>query len=122
MLGKPIAQVWRIALGTIGVCLVLGGYTYLSNKTIAANEFDRSVPSWSMMKDGIQKAIEPSRRDERWLVVDTKASSYRLFLGLGISVAGSLLLGVLMGVLAPIDSFLYPIMAMASKMVRACIS
>ncbi|GJM27092.1 MAG: ABC transporter permease [Phycisphaerae bacterium] len=117
MLGKPISQVWRVALGVVGVCIVLGGYTYLSDKTIKANEYDRSVPSWSMMKDGLQKAIEPGRRDERWLVVDTKASSRRLFIGMGISVAGSLLLGVLMGVLAPVDSFLYPIMAMASKMV-----
>jgi NitT/TauT family transport system permease protein len=104
-------------LGAVGICIVLGAYTYLSNKRLAENEYDRSIPSWSMMKDGVKKAIEPDRRDERWLIIDTKASAYRLFAGLGISVAGALLLGVLMGVLAPVDSFLYPVMAMASKMV-----
>lgn len=117
MLGRPISQVWRVVLGMAGVCLVLAGYTHLSNERLKENEFDSSVPSWSMMKDGLQKAIELDRRDERWLIIDTKASTYRLFAGLGISVIGALILGVLMGVLAPVDSFLYPIMAMASKMV-----
>lgn len=117
MLGRPISQVWRIVLGVIGVCLVLAGYTHLSNTRLAENEFDRSVPSWSMMKDGLQKAIEPDRRDERWLIQDTKASTKRLLAGLGISIVGALTLGVLMGVLAPFDSFLYPVMAMTSKMV-----
>jgi len=117
MLGKPISMVWRVVLGLAGVCLVLAGYTHLSNKRLAENEFDRSVPSWSMMKDGLQKTIEPDRRGDRWLIGDTKASTYRLLAGLGISVFGALTLGVLMGVLAPIDSFLYPVMAMASKMV-----
>lgn len=117
MLGRPISNVWRVVLGVVGVCLVLGAYTYLSAKRLQENEYDRSIPSWSMMKDGVQKAIELDRRDERWLIIDTKASTYRLFVGLGVSIAGALLLGVFMGVLAPVDSFLYPIMAMTSKMV-----
>jgi NitT/TauT family transport system permease protein len=64
---------------------------------------------------------ENKNRDEKRIIweiriwEDMKHTFWRLFVGLGISVLVSVVLGVLMGCYAPIDAYLYPPLAILAK-------
>lgn len=116
MIGEPIARKWHIALGIVAVALLLGLYSFLSHRQHQANPDDKTIPSWSQLSEGVQKAIEPNRRSgERWVIEDAKATASRLFWGLFWGVTGSLVLGMLMGCFAYVEAFLYPPLAFLAK-------
>lgn len=116
MIRKPIKRRTSIVLGIASMLLVLMSYTWLSHRQHTANPNDTTIPSWSQIKDGVGKAVEVNKRSgERWIVVDTKATLGRLSLGLGLAVAGSLVIGLLMGCYTPVESFLYPPLAFFAK-------
>ena len=118
MLGTPISPRTKIVLGIAAVCVLLAAYTLLSHRQRRINPSDRTIPSWSMMGKGLVQTFEiNARSEERWILVDAKATLYRLFLGLSISIVAAIVLGLLMGVCAPIEAILYPSLAFTAKCV-----
>ncbi len=116
MIRRSIDQKTKILLGILSVIALIIGYTYLSHRQQQANPQDTTIPSWSQLKDGVVRSIEPNKRSgERWLLVDSQATGYRLFLGLTYGIAGSLLLGILMGCFPKIEAFLYPPLSVFAK-------
>ncbi|MCP4645452.1 MAG: ABC transporter permease subunit [bacterium] len=118
MLRQPISQQRKVAFGILAVAILLLAYTGLSFRQRQINPGDRTIPSWTMMAGGLGKCFEVNQRsDERWILVDAKATLGRLATGMLISVVGAVVLGVLMGVSGPVEAILYPPMAFAAKCV-----
>ncbi len=80
---------------------------------------DRTVPSWSMLlQDGLIRACTPQgafERKEIWLVEDFKATGLRLLTSLLVGILCSVVIGLLMGCLDPVDAFLMPPFTFFSK-------
>ncbi len=116
MIRRPTSQPVTVLLGVLSVALMLLGYTWLSHRQHVQNPDDTTIPSWSQLAKGVQTAVEVNKRsEERWLVVDAKASALRYFLGLGYGVIGSLAIGVLMGCFTKIEAFCYPPLSLLAK-------
>ncbi len=116
MIRRPIQTSTQLLLGMLSVVVLLLGYTWLSHRQQVANPKDTTIPSWTQLKDGVTRAVTPNHRSgERWIVVDSKATGYRLFLGLFWGITGSLVLGILMGCFPKIEAFLYPPLSVFAK-------
>ena len=116
MIRRPTSQPVAVLPGVLSVALMLLGYTWLSHRQHAQNPDDTTIPSWSQLAKGVQTAVEVNKRsEERWLVVDAKASARRYFLGLGCGVIGSLAIGLLMGCFTKIEAFCYPPLSLLAK-------
>lgn len=116
MIRRPIQYTSKVALGVLSVLVLIFAYTWLSHRQHQANPKDTTIPSWSQLQEGVKKMTEPNRRSgDRWLLVDTRATGYRLFLGLFYGIAGSLGLGILMGCFPRFEAFLYPPLSFFSK-------
>ena len=117
MIRQPIGKHWMIALGVLSVVLLIAGYWFMSYRQHQINPRDKTIPTWKQLKEGFGKAVEVNRRsEERWLAVDAKATAARLFLGLGLGIAGSFLIGMLMGCFTPAEAFFYPPLAFLAKL------
>ena len=116
MIRRSIDHKTKILLGILSVIALIIAYTWLSHRQQQANPQDTTIPSWTQLKDGVIKSIEPNKRSgERWLLVDSTATGYRLFLGLTYGITGSLLLGILMGCFPKIEAFFYPPLSVFAK-------
>jgi len=116
MIREPIGKHWMVLLGLLSIVVLVGAYTCISHRQHVKNPEDTTIPSWSQIREGIVQATEVNpRSDDRWLLVDAKATALRLFLGLFFGVVGSLVLGLLMGCFAPVEAFLYPPLAFLAK-------
>jgi ABC-type nitrate/sulfonate/bicarbonate transport system permease component len=117
MIGKPIGRMWKLLLGVVSVIAMLGLYHFLSERQHRINPDDKTIPDWTQLQEGVQKSVEESRRTgERWLVVDAKATGWRLFLGMLYGTVGAVILGVLMGCFGPIEAFFLPPLALTAKL------
>lgn len=79
---------------------------------------DRTVPTWSSLyHDGLLRVLSPQglKKDEYWLAEDAWATFIRLISGLGVGVALSLIIGILMGAYASIESFFLPPLSFLAK-------
>jgi NitT/TauT family transport system permease protein len=111
MIRKPLSWKWRIGLGAATVLILLGGYTWLAHRLDSP-----TVPTWSQLAQGVQDSIEyDDFTNERWLVVDSAATGYRLLFGLGLGIVGGLVLGVLMGCFPPLEAVVSPPLNLATK-------
>jgi NitT/TauT family transport system permease protein len=134
MLRKPIAWYWHLILGTAGVLSMLGLYSWYSWHRQANDPDDRAVPSFRQIwnEGGVLKAFTPDdsqpsvtffESPRAWFARlmtaryfrDMIASFYRLFVGLGVSVAVAVFIGLLMGCYAPLEAFFFPQAAYLSK-------
>ena len=105
-----------LIFGIAAVAVALGFYTFLSYSQHNVNPDDTTIPTWRMLADGVQQIVTPHHRSgERWLVVDGKATAVRLFVGLGIGVAGAILVGMLMGCLATCEAAFTPVLSLLAK-------
>lgn len=117
MIRKPIARRWTVCLGVLSVACLIGLYAYLAHRQKVANPSDKTIPNWTQLKEGVKKATSESRRtSERWLVVDSKATVLRFFLGMGVGIVCSIIVGLAMGCFSPIEAFLYPPLALIAKL------
>ena len=110
MIRRSIQKRTRILLGLLSIAALLLGYTWLSYRQHQVQPTDTTIPSWTQLKDGIIKSIQ-----ERWLLADARATSYRLFLGLFCGVAGSLLIGIHMGCFPKVEALFYPPLSFFAK-------
>jgi NitT/TauT family transport system permease protein len=116
MIRRPIKRTTAILLGAFSVLLLLGAYTWLAHRQHVQNPSDTTIPTWGQLAKGVGTAIEVNpRSDDRWLVEDAKASGLRLFAGLGLGIAGALVLGMLMGCYTPMEAFFQPILSLLAK-------
>lgn len=106
----------RIFLGTFSISLLVCGYLYLSDKQHMKNPDDTTIPTISQLREGLQHAFEVNKRSgERWIAIDAAATAKRFFIGVGLGIVSSIILGLLMGCFKPIEAFFYPPMAMLAK-------
>jgi NitT/TauT family transport system permease protein len=117
MIRQPIGRHWMVLLGIASIVVLLAGYAYVSHRQHQINPDDKTIPNWTQLKEGFIKIAGVNKRTEdRWLVVDAKATATRLFLGLFCGIAGAVVLGMLMGCFTPIEAFLYLPLALLAKL------
>jgi NitT/TauT family transport system permease protein len=80
---------------------------------------DLTVPTWGLLiKDGLVRASTPQgafERKEIWIVSDFKATALRLAIALLLGILLSVVVGLLMGCVDPVEAFLLPPFALLSK-------
>ena len=106
----------NLFLGLLSIVVLLLGYTYLSHRQHLANPDDTTIPTWRQLGEGVVTAFEVNPRSgERWVVVDSKATGARLFLGLFFGVLGAVVLGLAMGCVRAVEAFLAPPLSLLAK-------
>lgn len=105
-----------VVIGVLSIFALLGVYTWLSHRQHEKNPDDTTIPSWSQLAEGVVHAVEANPRSgERWIVVDSKATATRLFLGLLFGVLGAVLLGIHMGSFSAVEAFFVPPLSLLAK-------
>lgn len=116
MIRRPIQRTTAILLGVASVALMLAAYTWLSWRVHRERPNDTTIPTWKQLGQGVMTAVKLNpRTDERWMWEDGKASGLRFFAGLGLGIAVSLALGMLMGCWTPVEAFFQPPMSLLAK-------
>ncbi len=116
MIRQPITKPTRVALGIGMIALVLVFYTFISYRQHNINPDDSTIPTWHQLSNGIQKIVAVNLRSgDRWLVVDSKATIFRLFIGLGVGVVAAVFVGMLMGCLTIFEAALVPVLSLVAK-------
>lgn len=114
---EPIPTSWARALALCAAALVLWGYLDLSAHQHAVNPLDTTVPTLAQIwEKGVVKVFEATgRQQERMIVKDILVSGERLLIGFTLSVALSLVLGVLAGAFDAARAVLDPMFTVFSK-------
>lgn len=101
---RRIGQGNALLLGAIPIVLLLALYVILAADRHAINPADKVLPLPGAMVEAMRGLVlEPDRLSGRRLFwADTFASLQRLGLGLAISTASALLIGLVLGVLPPV--------------------
>jgi NitT/TauT family transport system permease protein len=116
MLRQPIARRWHLMLGVVSFLTLFGAYTAWSWVRQQDVPEDRTVPNWSQIyREGLLEAFTPESTGRVVMWEDTKASVYRLAVGLALSLVVSVSLGLLMGCYEPVEAFFLPPLAFLSK-------
>lgn len=116
MIRQPIQTKWTILLGVLSIIIMLSVYTWLSQRQHKINPDDTTMPTWQQLAEGVKKSVEVNHRsEERWIVVDSKATAARLFLGLLFGIVGAIIVGLLMGCFSVCEAFLVPPMSLLAK-------
>ncbi len=95
---------------------MIGLYFFMSFRQHEINPKDTTIPTITQLMKGFSKITAVSHRGQTWIGQDSKATLYRLFLGIGMSVILSLLIGLSMGCFAFLEAFLLPINALLAKL------
>ncbi len=117
MIRRPIPRWLVVLLGILGVCTLLAVYGGLSYRQSAINPKQKVIPGLQAFRDGVSRMTESQGTTESpkpsMLVTDLRATYWRLFLGMGLGVLLSVVVGIAMGSyrwiaapLAPAISFL----------------
>jgi len=116
MIRQPIKRRWTALLGVLSVLAMLAAYTWMARYQHRKNPDDTTIPTWHQLGQGVKHAAEVNARSqERWIVVDARATGTRLFLGLSFGVLGAIVLGLLMGCFATFEAFLLPPLSLLAK-------
>lgn len=109
-------KVARIFLGALPFLLVALIYTGASNARLAENPNDKLLPSFSSFAAAIDRlAFNPSKRTGEYLFwQDTLSSLKRLAMGVGISAAIGLAVGVLNGIVPYLRAGMSPLVTAVS--------
>jgi NitT/TauT family transport system permease protein len=105
-----------VVIGVLSIITMLDVYSRLSDRQHEKNPDDTTIPTWSQLGEGVVHAVEANKRSgERWIVVDSKATATRLFLGLLFGVFGAVLLGIHMGSFSAVEAFFVPPLSLLAK-------
>lgn len=109
---RPLA----VALGFIPFIILLLLYVSNSNARLAENPNDKLLPGLTTMVDAVQRLAftEDTRTGEYLLWMDTASSLERLLIGLAVSAALALLVGILLGTLPMFRALAGPVVAAIS--------
>jgi NitT/TauT family transport system permease protein len=110
--GRPM----RWFLGLLPFVLLLGAYVTASHHRLAENPNDKLLPGLVTMMDSVERlAFEPSRRTGEYVLwEDTVSSLGRLAMGVGISAAIGLILGIGTGAIPLLQAKLSPLITAIS--------
>lgn len=109
-------RIQNVTLSVLSVVLLIALYAYLSHRQHKKNPDDTTIPTAKQLWEGIKKAVAADPDSgERWIAVDSKATASRLFLGLGVGVLGSIVIGLLMGSFHPVEAFMGPPLRLLAK-------
>lgn len=125
MIRKPIPVAVRIMLGVLSICLLIGSYFLLSARQKRINPKDTMIPNATQFADGWKIVTKPGLKEpetwlekihhDRWLPVDMLTTYGRLLAGLLCGIALSLVVGIAMGSVTPIEAFCLPILSFFAK-------
>lgn len=109
---RPLA----VALGFIPFIILLLLYISNSNARLVENPNDKLLPGLTTMVDAVQRLAftEDTRTGEYLLWMDTASSLERLLIGLAVSAALALLIGILLGTLPMFRALAGPVVAAIS--------
>ena len=108
---------WLLAIG--GVAVLLVAYEMLSARATRINELQTTIPSFEKLGKGLMQIFQPQGEPENpkppmfW--GDMRATLSRLFIGMSIGVAASVVVGVLMGAYRWIEAPLGSVVMFLSK-------
>ncbi len=115
MIRQPIRLSTKIAIGAVAIFVMFLAYEYLAYRQTQINPKQTVVPGVSTIWDGLQKMTKPNARGETWLWEDAKATYGRLFIGLGLGVVLSVVIGVAMGAYTWVEAFFVPPISFFAK-------
>jgi NitT/TauT family transport system permease protein len=116
MIRRPIKRSTAIILGIVSLLLLLGSYTWMAHRQHQKNPDDTTIPTWAQIGKGVAQIFEVNKRSgERWIVVDTKATAKRYFLGIGIGAGCALFIGLAMGCFSQVEAFLQPPLSLLAQ-------
>ncbi|RUP11074.1 ABC transporter permease [Hyphomicrobium sp.] len=109
-------KTWRLALAFLPFALLLLTYIIASDIRLSENPNDKLLPSFAKMGEAIDAyAFKPDpRTGDHLLWNDTSASLTRLVIGLAISTAFALVLGIVIGLLPVMGATLGPVVSVLS--------
>ena len=128
MIRQSIEPKTRIGLGALSILVVLAGYYWLSYRQHQVNPNDTTIPNLGQFVEGWRQVTEPERKLgadttptgfpgflTSDLCVDAKATFKRLLAGVLWGVGLSILFGLAMGCLAPVEAFCIPPLSFFAK-------
>lgn len=117
---RRVIPTWLFfALAIAGVSALLVSYEFLSQRQTRINPKQTTIPSFEKLGEGVKRMFAKQGTQENpkppmfWN--DMRATLWRLFIGMGIGVLASVLVGVLMGAYRWIEAPLSPIVMFLSK-------
>ncbi len=95
---KTLSKSETAILRMLSLVILISIYLFLSHKQHIINPDDSTMPTISQLGKGIQSIYKADEfTNERWIIVDAKATFSRFFLGLVITVVLSIGWGILTG-------------------------
>jgi NitT/TauT family transport system permease protein len=116
LIGSPLAPAARVALGVLGVALLIAGYEYYVHYNLQHGGSPKLSPGFGQLAAALGEMTEADRRTGRapfWS--DTWASLAVLAKGLGLGVVVAVAVGIAMGVLSTVHALLSPVMTALAK-------
>lgn len=119
MIRRTIPTWLFIGLAIVGVLVLLVSYEFLSQRQTRINPKQTTIPSFEKLGEGVKRMFAKQGTQENpkppmfW--VDMRATLWRLFVGLGVGVLASVVVGVMMGAYRWIEAPLSPIVMFLSK-------
>jgi len=116
LINRQPSRLGRLMLGLLPFILLLAAYLLASDARLAENANDKLLPAFDSFADAIGRmAFEPSKRTGEYLLWgDTLASLIRLLIGVGVSAALGLLVGISSGALPLVRAPLSPLVTAVS--------
>jgi len=119
MIRRAIPTWLFMVLAIGGIVVLLVGYEILSVRQTGINPKQTTIPSFAKLAEGVQRIFQPQGTPENpkppmfW--IDMRATLWRLFVGIGVGVVASVVIGVLMGAYRWIEAPLSPAVMFLSK-------
>lgn len=108
-----------IVLSAGGIIVALSIYGFLSQRQTTKNPSQTVLPGLKGMAEGFSKITSPQgtekNRKPSWLWEDTKATLFRLSLGMLLGIAMSIVVGILMGAYRWTEAPLAPLITFFAK-------
>ena len=124
---QPMPKKYRVVLGFVGIAAIVIAYSVLSNIQKGRNSQDTTLPNFAQFQQGFTEIIK-SRKSELamlvnpdapakppWIVVDFKATYGRLAKALVWGSFISIIIGILMGCFATVESLFVWSLSFLSK-------
>jgi len=124
MIRQPISPTTKVILGLASVLCLIAGYAWLSHRLRVVNPKNTAMPNLTQFVEGWDRITRAPRNSEAigleafresWLWEDLCATYGRLILGLATGVLLSLVIGIAMGCLTPVEAFFVPPLSFFAK-------
>jgi NitT/TauT family transport system permease protein len=111
MIRKEIDYKWQVVIGCVSLIVIGFLYQCLSWQRRSVNPTDTTMPGIvEIFTNGTYKICTPDAFDHVWILEDSMATGYRFFLGMGVGVVFSFVIGVSMGCFPLVESvFRWPV-------------